>query len=126
MPAPPSIASDPAPPDQDVVIVAASERVVAGAASKRVKPCTAVQRVVTAAAIKSVVAHPAAERVVVCVAGKCIGMGRAYEVLNIFEGVACRVTAGRRSGCEIDRHAGLAAGIASRIDAGYAVDRIRP
>src|ERR671919_625036 len=53
-------------------------------------------------------------------------MGRADRVLDPGEGVAGRMAARRCPGCEIHCDPCGAAGIARRIDAGAAVERIRP
>ncbi len=86
----------------------------------------ALQRVAAAAAREHVVAGQAPQGVGIDVAGQGVGEARAHHLLDAGQRVALGVATRHRAGAEVDRHGGSRAGIAGRVDAGAAGDRVGP
>src|SRR5207237_1379071 len=102
---------------QGVDAFVAAEEVGAGAAF---------DGVVAAAALDVIVAGPALNDVVETVAEQRIAVRGADNVLEVAEDIALGVAAKRQPIAEVDEHATRRIRIAQRVDAGAAIERIRP
>ena len=88
--------------------------------------CTAVEGIRAPAADQGVVAGAAGEEIGVAVTGQTVVVGRADDVLDVEDRIAVRIAADIDSRREVDRDRGARSRVVCRIDAGAAVEGVRP
>src|SRR5262249_58682695 len=101
--------------DENVIARAAGERIVAG---------PAIEPVGARPTPENVVARTALENIGSVVADQSIGKRTAPQILDADKAIPCRIAGTGNCIQQVDKHAGARIGVACRVDAGAAIERV--